>query len=212
MRLRARYRERRSSYWFLPSVMAAGAVLLAFALVALDRPLQGRLSADGFWVLPASAEGAWAILSTVASSMITVTGVVFSITVVTLSLASQQFGPRLLQDFMRDRHRRDDAGQVRLVVETMDFPEFTAAAFDPLRGYSRGNPSVTLHLLGSLCTIAPFTRSASQRRALLRQAELVEAESAEAFPWGPDRTAAAQACRRLREALAPPRTAAEPSP
>ena len=35
--------------------------------------------------------------------MITVTGVVFSITVVTRSLAAQQFGPRLLQNFMRDR-------------------------------------------------------------------------------------------------------------
>jgi uncharacterized membrane protein len=39
----------------------------------------------------------------VAGATITVTGVVFSITIVALSLASQQFGPRLLNSFMRDR-------------------------------------------------------------------------------------------------------------
>ncbi|MEW5792101.1 MAG: DUF2254 family protein [Pseudomonadota bacterium] len=39
---------------------------------------------------------------TIAASMITVAGVTFSITVVTLTLASNQFGPRLLRNFMRD--------------------------------------------------------------------------------------------------------------
>jgi uncharacterized membrane protein len=49
-----------------------------------------------------SLEGARTILSTVASSMITVAGVVFSITIVVLSLASSQFGPRLIWNFMHD--------------------------------------------------------------------------------------------------------------
>ena len=35
--------------------------------------------------------------------MITVVGVVFSITIVTLTLASTQFGPRMLRNFIRDR-------------------------------------------------------------------------------------------------------------
>jgi len=48
-------------------------------------------------------EGARTILSTIAGSMITVTGVVFSITIVALTLASSQFGPRLLRNFMQDR-------------------------------------------------------------------------------------------------------------
>jgi len=47
-------------------------------------------------------EGARTLLSTVAGSMITVAGVSFSITMVALSLASSQFGPRLLMNFMRD--------------------------------------------------------------------------------------------------------------
>lgn len=48
-------------------------------------------------------DGSRALLTTIASSMITVAGVAFSITVVALSLASSQFGPRLLGNFMRDR-------------------------------------------------------------------------------------------------------------
>lgn len=48
-------------------------------------------------------EGARTLLATVAGSMITVAGVTFSVTVVALSLASSQFGPRLLMNFMRDR-------------------------------------------------------------------------------------------------------------
>ena len=50
-----------------------------------------------------SPEAARAVLSTVASSMITVAGVVFSLTMVVLSLTSQQYGPLVLAHFMRDR-------------------------------------------------------------------------------------------------------------
>jgi uncharacterized membrane protein len=39
----------------------------------------------------------------IAGSMITVAGVVFSITIVVLSLASSQFGPRLIRNFMNVR-------------------------------------------------------------------------------------------------------------
>ncbi|MEO8010417.1 MAG: DUF2254 domain-containing protein, partial [Dokdonella sp.] len=49
------------------------------------------------------AEGATAMLGTIASSMITIAGVVFSMTLVALSLASSQLGPRLLRNFMTDK-------------------------------------------------------------------------------------------------------------
>ncbi|WP_311568164.1 DUF2254 family protein [Photobacterium arenosum] len=45
------------------------------------------------------AEGARSVLSTIAGSMVTVAGVAFSITIVALTLASSQFGPRLLAKF-----------------------------------------------------------------------------------------------------------------
>ena len=93
----------RANYWFLPSVLAAAAVLLAFASLALDRLIGPEWFRQFSWFHIGQPEGTRDLLSTVAGSMITVTGVVYSITIVALSLASQQFGPRLLYNFMRDR-------------------------------------------------------------------------------------------------------------
>ena len=49
------------------------------------------------------ADAARQILTTLAAAVITVVGIVFSITIVTLTLASTQFGPRMLRNFIRDR-------------------------------------------------------------------------------------------------------------
>lgn len=92
----------RTSFWFLPATMAAGAVALSFATVALDRTLEERWLRSVEWVYAGGAEGASSVLETIAGSMITVAGVVFSLTLVALTLASSQFGPRLLRNFMSD--------------------------------------------------------------------------------------------------------------
>ncbi len=92
----------RATYWFLPSLMSIAAVLLAFGAIGLDRSLSlevfRRLGFDYF----NEPSGASAMVSPLASSMITVAGTTFSITLAVLSLTSSQFGPRLLNNFMRD--------------------------------------------------------------------------------------------------------------
>jgi uncharacterized membrane protein len=45
-------------------------------------------------------QGVRLLLATIAGSMIMVAGVAISVTIVTLTLASAQFGPRLLANFM----------------------------------------------------------------------------------------------------------------
>jgi uncharacterized membrane protein len=55
------------------------------------------------WVISGTADVARQILTAIAAAVITVVGVVFSIILVTLTLASTQFGPRMLRNFMRDR-------------------------------------------------------------------------------------------------------------
>lgn len=92
----------RSSFWFLPTVMAGGAVALSFVGVALDERVTDWLSATWGVAFNGGAEGASSMLGTIAGSMITLAGVVFSMTLVALSLASSQLGPRLLRNFMRD--------------------------------------------------------------------------------------------------------------
>jgi len=86
--------------WVLPTVsvvvfMAAGA-LLSRVSVADDSPLR-VLAFQG------TAEDARGLLIVVSSTMITVTGLVFALTIVALQIASGQYSPRLLRNFMRDR-------------------------------------------------------------------------------------------------------------
>ncbi|MBE9160461.1 DUF2254 domain-containing protein [Nodosilinea sp. LEGE 06152] len=92
----------RSSYWFLPTLMAAEAIALAFSLLALDRSKSVDISAFS-WIYQGGADGARAVLSVIAGSMVTVAVTAFSITVVALQLASSHFGPRLLRNFMQDQ-------------------------------------------------------------------------------------------------------------
>lgn len=94
----------RSSYWFIPAIMMIGAVVLYFVMIYIDNYVIHVEKVTYLeWLSVNKPEGARSLLSTVAGSMITVTGVVFSITIVALTLASSQFGPRLLENFMQDR-------------------------------------------------------------------------------------------------------------
>lgn len=90
----------RASFWFLPIAMVFTAVLLFIGVDWIDRTLNPTRSAP--WIYRGQAEGARQMMATIAGSMITIAGVTFSITIVALSFASQQFGPRLLRNFMRD--------------------------------------------------------------------------------------------------------------
>ncbi len=99
-----RYFERlRGSLWFLPSLMVLGAAAVAFAAVAFDRAVADRRLAELVGIYNGGPQGASAILSTIAGSTVTLAGVVFSMTLVALTLASSHFGPLLLRNFMEDR-------------------------------------------------------------------------------------------------------------
>jgi uncharacterized membrane protein len=102
-RLASFWERLRVSFWFLPSMLAATAFALSFLLVEIDRWLGAKTVREFGWLYTFGPEGARAVLSAIASSMITVAGLTFSITMLTLQLASSQFGPRMLRDFMRDR-------------------------------------------------------------------------------------------------------------
>ena len=92
------------SFWFIPALMVISSILLSFIMIYLDANVIKISWVKSLgWIYENKPEGARALLSTVAGSMITVAGVVFSITIVALTLASSQYGPRLLGNFMRDR-------------------------------------------------------------------------------------------------------------
>ena len=97
----------RTGFWALPTVCVAVACALALGLIKLDRELS-----EGFGrvTFGAGADGAREVLSAITTSMITFTGLVFSITIVVLSLTSSQFSPRVLRTFLRDRQTQLSLG------------------------------------------------------------------------------------------------------
>src|SRR5215469_1867295 len=93
----------RTSLWFVPALEVAAAIVLFAVTITVDRDAyHGDFTLPG-WVISGSADAARQILTTIAAAIITVVGVVFSIILVTLTLASTQFGPRMLRNFIRDR-------------------------------------------------------------------------------------------------------------
>ena len=105
MRIRPRVlvEDVRSSYWFVPSLMAVAALMLGASIIYVDAVI-GSDWLDGLsWYQSNKPDGAQEVLSTIAGSAITVAGVVFSITIVSVSFAASQYGPRVLTNFMSDR-------------------------------------------------------------------------------------------------------------
>ena len=93
----------RTNLWLVPSLEILAAVALYAGTHALDKAAyDGSLTLPS-WMVFGSADAARQILTALAAAVITVVGIVFSITIVTLTLASTQFGPRMLRNFIRDR-------------------------------------------------------------------------------------------------------------
>lgn len=100
-RLAAVWDSLRESFWVLPGVMAFGAVVLGLAITVFDDVIDVE-QRDSLQWLVTTAGTARATLSALAGSMMTVAGVVFSLTMVTLSLTASQFGSRLLRTFLNN--------------------------------------------------------------------------------------------------------------
>ena len=143
-KLRHRWQEMRASFWFVPAVIVLAAVGLATGLIALDAKVE--LHFDKKWPLlfGAGAAGSRGLLTAVASSMITVAGVVFSITIVALSLTSSQYTSRVLRNFMRDR-----MNQVVLGVFVGIFA-YCLVVLRTIRGGDEGAFVPSLAVLGGL--------------------------------------------------------------
>jgi uncharacterized membrane protein len=93
----------RTNLWLVPTVEIVLAVALFAGTYAVDRAAyDGTLQLPSF-LISGTADAARQILTAIAAAVITVVTLVFSITIVTLTLASTQFGPRMLRNFIRDR-------------------------------------------------------------------------------------------------------------
>jgi uncharacterized membrane protein len=103
--LQTRLRNVLYGFWLVPGAVAASLAVLAIVLVEVDHGLDGDA---GFF--SGEADAARVVLSVVAGSLITVAGLAFSITVLTLQLVSSQYTPRAVRSLMGDRTTQVVAG------------------------------------------------------------------------------------------------------
>ncbi|MHA7240427.1 DUF2254 domain-containing protein [Arthrobacter sp. TMS1-12-1] len=94
----------RVQLWPVPLTAVIVALILGQGLPSLDQQFDDTMPPVVSGILfGGGPEAARSLLETIAGSTITVTSLTFSLTVVTLQLASSQFSPRLLRTFTRDR-------------------------------------------------------------------------------------------------------------
>ncbi|WP_104525276.1 DUF2254 domain-containing protein [Blastococcus atacamensis] len=132
----------RGPLWFWPAVSGSVATVAGWALGMVE-PRGGFLAA--LW--PADTSAAGSLLQMVATAAVTIATLTFSITIVALQLASQQFSPRLLRDFVRDGVTKR---VLSILVATFVF------AVSGLRGVNSSQPVPTL-----VCLVAALLGVAS---------------------------------------------------
>lgn len=139
-------------FWVLPMVIVAVAVVAGYFVPELDRVATDELP----YVFPGGPSGARDMLGTIAGAMISVTGLVFSITMVVVQLASSQYSPRVLGDFLASR-----VTQVTLGIFAASFT-YALTVLRSVRGESGDGGSfvpqlaVTLSFLLVLASVAMF--------------------------------------------------------
>ncbi len=97
----------RSSLWALPLVMVVAAVALAYAALNVDLGINGGTV---WFLFSGGSDQAPQFLSSLVTAMITMATLAISITMVVLTLAAQQLGPRLIGSFMGDRRTQASLG------------------------------------------------------------------------------------------------------
>ena len=92
----------RTTFWVVPTILIVVAVALFVVTFEIDLAAFHHDLTLPWWVRTGGSDAGRQVLIAIAAAIITTVGVVFSITILALTLASQQFGPRMMRNFIRD--------------------------------------------------------------------------------------------------------------
>jgi uncharacterized membrane protein len=166
----------RASLLFLPALMLLASIAVEVSVSALDRRFPG--TAELPFVLALAPDAAISLLTTIAGATITTAGVVFSILVVSLQLASGQFSPRVLRGFYRDR-----LGQVLigLLMSTFGYCVLALSRIDTSADLAPGLTLVVALLLAlaSIVTIVAYLDRISRHQYVGEITERIARETLE---------------------------------
>ena len=142
-----RWEELRTTLWVVPALLVVVALVLFVVTFAIDvAAYNGHLTLPT-WIRTGNADAERQVLIAIAAAVITVIGVVFSITILALTLASQQFGPRMMRNFVRDV-----GNQVTLGVFVATFV-YTVLALVTINSLSRFVPYLSTSMAEALLLV-----------------------------------------------------------
>ena len=175
-RLRRAWSKLASGYWFVPSAIVGLTAVVALVLLRIDVALVRSDTRAGFTGGPNSARE---LLSAISSSTLTLTALVFSVTVVVLQLASGQFSPRVLRTFMRDHRNQATLGvflatfvYALIVIQRVRGSDGAAGQFVP-------GLSVTGAFLLALASVGFFVQYIHNIVSSIRVVEIIDRISRE---------------------------------
>ena len=166
----------RSTFWLLPSLLVAASVGLAVGFLYLDQ----FIGHDHTLLLyPGPPSGARSFLSSIVTSMIAVTGTVFSVSIVALQLANGQFSSRIIRLYLRDLVVQITLGLFMatfvysmLVLRSVGGANGTAQAFVP-------RIAVTVAFAFVVASVGMFIQYVSHISNLFRVATIVHSVASE---------------------------------
>jgi uncharacterized membrane protein len=155
------------------TLIPGSAMLLALAMAMFTGWLDEKVALDFWYTYGGQPRSARELLSTLSSAVLSITGVVFSITILVLQLANTQFSSRVLKTFLKDKQTQLSMGvllgsfvySVALLPsvrdETFDHPEFVPEL------------SITIALGLALLSVAFFIRYIHHMAHSIRAVEVV---------------------------------------
>src|SRR3954471_21431233 len=137
--------------WVIPSLGVVAGIVLSLVTVAIDRRNENGLLSQG---VVGNGADAQSILTTIATSVVTLTSMVLTVTLVTVQLAMGQFSPRIVRALLDDR---GDQIAVGIFAATFSFAIFSLRGIDTgVPGAVPGVTVVTAFVLVTASSIALF--------------------------------------------------------
>ncbi len=165
------------SFWFAPLVMSLGAILLAWAMYWVDTHIPNEMLQNSRLVLSGSVDELRGFLFTMATTILAIAGVVFTLLTLPLSTVAAQYGSRLLRVFLGDRTTQLVLG---MFVGTFVYCITAAASLPPVEVQPEGpQVTTTIGLLLMLATFASLILLIQHISTMLQAPNIAAAAGAE---------------------------------
>jgi uncharacterized membrane protein len=135
--------------WIIPSLGVLAGIALSLVTVAIDRRNENGLLAQS---VVGNGADAQSILTTIATSVVTLTSVVLTVTLVAVQLAMGQFSPRIVRALLDDRA---DQFAIAIFGATFMFAIFSLRAVDTGPG-GKAVPGLTVLTALALAAASAF--------------------------------------------------------